>query len=269
MSDTRPSGAAAPVDEVTSLDATSSATTAALVGEEPAALLAADLAAVARELHDQPTTELTLERLVELAVELVSTCEDAGVSLEDVGGLTTAASTSDLPRLVDEAQNASGEGPVLDALRSATVFRTDDISTDARWPAFRERAAELGVRSIVCFRLSAGDSALGALTLYSRRPAAFDDGHFATGAIFAAHATVAFASAREADASRTLRRAVDSNRTIGMAMGILMATVRVDEDAAFELLKQMSSTTNRKLVDVAADVVRSGSLPGAGDAPTV
>ncbi len=235
--------------------------------EEAAISLAADFAVVARDLHQQPTTELTLHRLVELAVEMVETCEDAGVTVVGGGAVTTAAATSDVPERLDEIQGRTGDGPCLDVLRREPVYRTDDLSAEQRWPAFGGEASRLGIRSVLSFRLFVEDGSLAALTLYSRRPAAFQDGEFATGAIFAAHATVAFATARQADTARTLRRAVDSNRTIGMAMGILMATVRVDEDAAFELLKQISSTTNRKLADVAADVVRSGALPGSQGSP--
>jgi GAF domain-containing protein len=233
--------------------------------DEPAIALAADFAVVARDLHEQPTTDLTLNRLVELAVEMVETCQDAGVAVVAGGGVTTAATTSDLVLRLDEVQGASGEGPCLDALQHFPVYRTDDLAAEPRWPSYRAEAARLGVRSVLSFRLFAERGTLGALTLYSRRPEAFDDGAFATGAIFAAHATVAFATARQADAARNLRRAVDSNRTIGMAMGILMATRGIDEDAAFDLLRGLSSTSNRKLAEIAAEVVRSAAGgPGGG-----
>lgn len=233
--------------------------------EEAGIALAADFAAVARDLHGQPTTDLTLHRLVELAVEMVETCEDAGVTVARGGSVTSAAATSSVVEELDAIQGATGEGPVPDGLRRVPVYRTDDLAAEPSWPAYREQAGRLGIRSVLSFRLFSEDAGLGALTLYSRQPAAFDDGHFATGAIFAAHASVALATAREADTARTLRRAVDSNRTIGMAMGILMATLRIDEDAAFGMLRELSSTQNRKLSDVAAEVVSNGVPAGPGD----
>jgi AmiR/NasT family two-component response regulator len=59
-----------------------------------------------------------------------------------------------------------------------------------------------------------------------------------------------------------LERALESNRRIGMAVGILMERHRVAEDAAFALLRAASNRTNTKLRDVAERVVYTGSLPG-------
>ena len=53
-----------------------------------------------------------------------------------------------------------------------------------------------------------------------------------------------------------LRSALDSNRRIGMAMGIVMNQRRVDEMHAFDVLRRISQNTNRKLRDIAEDVIR-------------
>ncbi len=58
-----------------------------------------------------------------------------------------------------------------------------------------------------------------------------------------------------------LRNALDSNRSIGTATGILMMTHRLPAAQAFALLTRASQDSNRKLRDVAADVVRDGRLP--------
>jgi AmiR/NasT family two-component response regulator len=57
-----------------------------------------------------------------------------------------------------------------------------------------------------------------------------------------------------------LHIALNSCRRIGAAVGILMATVKVTEDAAFDLLRSASQTTHRKLRDVADQVVLTGAL---------
>ena len=53
-----------------------------------------------------------------------------------------------------------------------------------------------------------------------------------------------------------LEFARDSNRRIGMAMGIVMNQRQVDEAHAFDVLRRISQNTNRKLRDVAEDVIR-------------
>ena len=54
---------------------------------------------------------------------------------------------------------------------------------------------------------------------------------------------------------RQLNEALDSNRRIGMAMGLVMGQRQVDETLAFDALRRISQNTNRKLRDVADDVI--------------
>ena len=58
-----------------------------------------------------------------------------------------------------------------------------------------------------------------------------------------------------------LRGALDSNRIIGTATGILMATHRLSATQAFQLLTRASQDSNRKLRDLAVQVVEIGRLP--------
>ena len=53
-----------------------------------------------------------------------------------------------------------------------------------------------------------------------------------------------------------LRIARDSNRRIGMAMGIVMNQRHVTDEQAFDILRRTSQNTNRKLRDIAEDVIR-------------
>jgi hypothetical protein len=52
-----------------------------------------------------------------------------------------------------------------------------------------------------------------------------------------------------------LEQALRSSRTIGAAIGIMMASRAVGEEEAFDLLRQASQHSNRKLRDIAADLV--------------
>ena len=57
-----------------------------------------------------------------------------------------------------------------------------------------------------------------------------------------------------------LETALTSNRRIGAAIGVLMASRRVTSQEAFALLRRASNESNRKLRDVADQVVLTGSL---------
>ncbi len=55
-----------------------------------------------------------------------------------------------------------------------------------------------------------------------------------------------------------LEIALVSSRRIGAAIGILMTVRQVSEDQAFGLLRTASQTRNRKLREVAEDVILTG-----------
>jgi PAS domain S-box-containing protein len=58
-----------------------------------------------------------------------------------------------------------------------------------------------------------------------------------------------------------MQKALSSNRTIGTAIGVLMALHHVTSDQAFDMLREESQRSNVKLRDVAESVVFTGALP--------
>ena len=60
-----------------------------------------------------------------------------------------------------------------------------------------------------------------------------------------------------------LRQALQTNRTTGTAVGIVMTRYQLDSERAFKVLVRTSQQSNRKLNDIAAEVVRTGTLPEA------
>jgi hypothetical protein len=76
---------------------------------------------------------------------------------------------------------------------------------------------------------------------------------------------VAAAIAEAAAQIRQLHAALDSRDVIGQAKGILMERYRLTPDGAFALLARASQDTNVKLREVAAELCRTGTLPGHDD----
>jgi AmiR/NasT family two-component response regulator len=60
-----------------------------------------------------------------------------------------------------------------------------------------------------------------------------------------------------------LQTALITNRTIAMAVGIVMARRGLTEDVAFEILRSRSQRENRKVRDLADEIVYTGDLPEA------
>ena len=154
-------------------------------------------ATVARTLGGQHDLQSTLDKIVRLAVENLDACEFAGISLVEKRKITSPASSNDTPRKVDEIQSEVGEGPCIDAIKEHDVFQTGELKKERRWPKLSERAhEETGVSSILSIRLSLVEDTMGALTLYTTAPDAFDDSDVALGTVFAVHAAVAMSAAR-------------------------------------------------------------------------
>ena len=59
-----------------------------------------------------------------------------------------------------------------------------------------------------------------------------------------------------------LEQGLTRRTVIGQAQGILIERFKVTADEAFALLARSSSITNRKLYDIAVDLVLTGELPG-------
>jgi AmiR/NasT family two-component response regulator len=110
--------------------------------------------------------------------------------------------------------------------------------------------------------------AVGALNLYSRTPGALPTADRDRAARFAGQAAGAVALAlrlreREAEAQH-LETALRSRSTIDQAVGILMARAHLSPDAAFEVLRRRSQDSNRKLRDLAADLIADAATHRSG-----
>jgi transcriptional regulator with GAF, ATPase, and Fis domain len=216
------------------------------------------LAGLARQLSVQPDLDSLWDRVVHATVAQVDGAEHAGITLLSRMSVSTATATSDLVRRVDEQQYQIGEGPCLTAaLQRQPIVRTDDLSTDPRWPQFAEAATALGVRSAVSYQLYTDRDTIGALNVYATRPHVFTGESVRLGDLLAAHAAIAAAAAMT---SAGLRTALKSRDIIGQAKGILMNRHKITAEQAFDLLIRASQTANRKLVDIAATLTETGKL---------
>ena len=223
-------------------------------------------AEIARELACQPDLATTLQAVVEYAVRTIEGAEHAAITVKrGPQGYRTVAFTGGLPLAVDDIQYQTGSGPCVEALESHHVFRVDNLATDGRWPRFAERAtASTDVVSMMSHRLFLeDDDTIGTLNLYSTKVAAFAEAPPSTLDILATHCAIALAKASEHEQNEHLRTALDTNRDIGIAIGVLMTSLLVTRAQAFDLLRIASQHGHRKLRDVALELIDTGVLPEA------
>lgn len=214
--------------------------------------VAAALTAVARSLEAEPDVERTVEGIVDAVAGTIPAADHAAVSMWDAGELRTVATTGELAAKINAVEHQLGEGPCVDAVLAERIYRIDVMARDTRWPRFAAAAHELGIQSMLGYRLFTSERTLGSLDLYASEPNAFDANAELTGELFAAHAAIALVgSTQEAD----LRYAIGTRDTIGMAKGILMHREKVTAEKAFTMLVAASQHANMKLHDVAAWLV--------------
>ncbi|NPD04888.1 GAF and ANTAR domain-containing protein [Nocardioides sp. zg-1308] len=224
------------------------------------ALFDQQLSDAVRSLNAQSDPIHTLQRLVDLAPDFFEECDHVGVSLVERHAIRTPAASSERLRMLDEAQYALREGPCREAIRSESTVIVGDLATDPRWPRWGSAMVrELGVRASLSFRLfTSADHTWGALNLYSRTPRAFDADDVAHGQAIAAVAAVVLARTIE---DEHLLRALGTRAEIGQATGMLMERFDLSGEAAFEVLRRISSHENTKVRDVASEIVRTKRVP--------
>ena len=227
------------------------------------------LAETARLLLISGNTRAALGRISSLAVRTLDSCEDAALCGNPQASYSS--STSTLMTEVDKLQSQIGEGPCKDTLAGHDSVYIPDLLDDQRYPQFSPLAAELGIRTALAYRLSAGGKTVGALQLYASLPVAFNPTERTQGLIFATYAGLALSLASSHDAEQArianLQTALASREVIGQAQGILMERERITADQAFQLLRRSSQDTNSKLRVVAQELVETGSIPLGSDLP--
>lgn len=227
-----------------------------------------ELSTLAGVVLGQDDLPSALTEITRIAVRVLPRCEGASMTMLHEGAPTVAAADGPWSTELDLLQHEEREGPCLDGTRTGVVFRVPDLADEPRWPSYAPRAAALGARSVVSLPMASEGRVVGALNVYSRQRDAFDARTVALGEMMAAQAGVATQVAasffRHRDLADQLREAMQSRAVIEQAKGVVMADRRCDADAAFAVLVERSQTSNRKLRDVAAEVVASvaGGQPG-------
>src|SRR5215203_608995 len=91
----------------------------------------------------------TLHRVAQITIEAIPSADFAGMSmLDERGRPSTEIYTAEDSPQIDAAQYSSGVGPCLDAWKTQSSVRIDDMEADGdRYPEFAAAALDHGVLS--------------------------------------------------------------------------------------------------------------------------
>jgi len=212
-----------------------------------------------------------LQDVAELAAGVVDPPASCGITTRDHGQAFTVASSDERATSLDETQYAEGDGPCLQALRTGHPVVISDVEAENRWPAYVTRAREAGLKCSLSLPLTVSGETLGAMNIYGfDRPHSLDGEQRQRLEVFAGQASgalrLATRHAADAQLREQLEAAIGSRTVIDQAMGILMGQERCTAEAAFTLLRTHSQNSQRKIRDIATDLVQrvSGVEPQPG-----
>lgn len=222
--------------------------------------LSEEFAAVGKELHGPGDNDAALQRMVQLAVKHIGPCTGASITVVRGGHGRSLATSDPVAAIADDRQYELNEGPCLRAAEREANYLLIDVADDQRWPRFSAALMQdTPYRCLLSYQMLAGDSA--ALNLYAEQPCAYEADDIDLATVIAAHASSLVALSESEDRVAHLEAALETNREIGAAIGVLMAYHKVTHDQAFAMLRSASQRMHRKLREVASDVVETGTLP--------
>jgi GAF domain-containing protein len=207
----------------------------------------------------QQGLEDLLVRVAECAVRAIPGADGAGLTLTEADRVDTMVASTDFVREVDAIQYGIGEGPCITAATEGRTVRSGSLGGAKLWPRFGPRVGRLGVHSVLSLPLRVGVDVLGAMNIYAHAKDAFDERAVELGELFAVPAAISVLNARELAQARRLAAHLQSALThrtiIDQALGIIMSRTGGSDAEAFDRLRAMSHTENKKVSAIAQAVV--------------
>jgi len=207
----------------------------------------------------QAGLETLLQHVSEFAVRAIPGADGAGLTLLEVGHPPTIVASAQFVAEVDVIQYGIGEGPCITAAAEGRTMRSGSLGAEPQWPRFGPRVAELGVHSALSLPLNVDGNTLGAMNIYARDHDAFDDHATFLGETYALPAAISVQNAQALSHAQRLatqlQDALTSRAVIDQALGIVMSRSGCFADEAFDKLRVISQSENRKLALVAQQVV--------------
>jgi anti-anti-sigma factor len=203
--------------------------------------LTSHASSLAAEAAASERSDASLCRILDLAPDLLGSCDGSSLTVLRNGHLMTVAATDETVRLLDRFQYAARTGPAIDAAERGLEVEVTEMEHERRWDDFPARARERGMQSVMSVPLTVDGRPVGALNLYSRSRNAFvpEDRRRA---IAFAHLASMFLEPPVTSTARAfesrVRDALASRDVIANAQGVLMERLGLRADEAFDVLRQ-------------------------------
>lgn len=202
--------------------------------------------------------------LASRCVELLDAAAVGLMLIDQHSQLRVIACSDEQTRLLELFELEADEGPCLECFRTGIQVADHDLrNTDNRWPRFAAKAVEAGYLAVQAIPMRLRGETIGVLNLFRQRSGASDETLLRTGQALADVATIGLMHERAIRhhqiLAEQLQGALNSRVVIEQAKGLLSERFNVDMPMAFVIMRKFARKANRKLSDVAQDVI-SGRL---------
>ncbi|WP_170219210.1 ANTAR domain-containing protein [Nocardioides litoris] len=231
------------------------------------------LTRVLRDLQSPTDVDVRLRALVAAARDLAPLVDHAGLVApgdDEDGQPVVRAGTGPLLERLVAAEHETGEGPVRAVLGGEPATRLDQLGGATRWPSYAAQADAAGLCSQLVVPVVVEEQVAAALVLCATDDSVLDERTPAIAELVAELVALVLGHDRRVE---NLDAALSTRTTIGLALGMVMQRLQIDQDTAFAYLTRLSATSETKLRDVAAGIVQqhgetarrdgSGPTPGA------
>lgn len=211
--------------------------------------LARQFAVLGRDLLAARTVAEITRHVADIALEVVPTAALASVTVRTAeGNLATPSATDERALLLDEVQDRH-KGPFEAATRrgGTGMASSSDLPHESAWPEFGNRAADMGLRSVLAVGMfpKRGKGRLGTLNVFATEPrglAAVDPSVLLVLASFAATALATSRALTEKDlVDAAVQAPVRSSDVVERATEVLLEKCRLSAEEAYDTLRRSSA----------------------------
>jgi transcriptional regulator with GAF, ATPase, and Fis domain len=222
-------------------------------------LLSRTFVELADSLVDEFDVIEVLTVLTDRCVALLDAAAAGILLADDRNRLHVMAASSEQARLLELFQLQNHEGPCLECFTNGRPSVNLDLATSPQWPRFRAEAQAAGFVSVQALPMRLRDQVIGALNVFMDDRVVIADSDLAVAQALADVATIAILHNQAWRESRAvaahLQTALNSRIAIEQAKGILAERAHLDMDSAFSRMRRYARDHNRKLSELARELV--------------
>jgi GAF domain-containing protein len=202
-----------------------------------------------------------LQQVLGATCELFSASGAGLMLLDESAALCSVAATDEAGRKLEERQEQVGHGPCVEAVVLDQVTETSDLAEDERWPQLGPELPAAGVRAVLGVPVRLNGVAVGALNVYRDQPHDWDRSEITAltsyGGLIEGVLRTALQAHQRTQLAEQLQHALDNRVVIERAVGVIMEREQTDPVTAFNQLRSRARSSERKIVDLAEELLQS------------